>query len=69
MVLELCAKPERIDAFIKLLKPYGIIESTRSGLMAMPRDPVDGFYSDFDEGEAADFAIVPNVDDSSMPPG
>lgn len=50
MVIELCAKPERVDAFIKLLKPYGIIEATRSGLMAMPRDPVDGFYSDFDEG-------------------
>lgn len=31
MILELCAKPSRIDSFLKLLKPYGIIEATRSG--------------------------------------
>jgi acetolactate synthase-1/3 small subunit len=31
MVLELSARPDKVDAFLKLLKPYGIIEATRSG--------------------------------------
>ncbi len=33
MVLELCAKQERIDAFLNLLRPYGIIEATRTGTL------------------------------------
>lgn len=31
MVVELSAKPERVDAFLRLLKPYGILEASRSG--------------------------------------
>lgn len=37
VVVELTAKPDRIDAFVELLKPYGILEAARSGTMAMPR--------------------------------
>ncbi len=31
LVVELSAKPERVDAFLRLLKPYGILEASRSG--------------------------------------
>ena len=31
MVIELTAKPDRIDAFLQLLKPYGVSEAARSG--------------------------------------
>ncbi|KAJ1565257.1 hypothetical protein HK405_012803, partial [Cladochytrium tenue] len=39
MVLELCAAPEKVDALLKLLKPYGIVEATRSGSIAMTKTP------------------------------
>jgi acetolactate synthase small subunit len=31
LIIELCAKPSRIDAFVHLLKPYGVVEASRSG--------------------------------------
>lgn len=31
VIVQLAAKPERIDAFVELLKPYGILEAARSG--------------------------------------
>ncbi|KAJ3370181.1 hypothetical protein HDU91_006483 [Kappamyces sp. JEL0680] len=34
VVVELTAKPERIDAFVELLKPFGILEAARSGWSA-----------------------------------
>ncbi|ORX99927.1 acetolactate synthase [Basidiobolus meristosporus CBS 931.73] len=37
VIVQLCAKNSRIDAFMKLLKPFGILEAARSGIMAMPR--------------------------------
>ncbi|KAJ2725353.1 acetolactate synthase, regulatory subunit [Coemansia sp. Benny D115] len=36
-VVSLNAKSDRIDAFLKLVRPFGILEAVRSGLMAMPR--------------------------------
>jgi acetolactate synthase-1/3 small subunit len=31
VVVELSAKPGRIDSFIKLCKPFGILEASRTG--------------------------------------
>ncbi|KAJ1877898.1 acetolactate synthase, regulatory subunit, partial [Kickxella alabastrina] len=36
-VVSLNAKGDRIDAFLKLVRPFGILEAVRSGIMAMPR--------------------------------
>ena len=70
------AKPSRIDAFMKLLYPFGILESSRSGIlylwcvlttgmMALPRTPMDTVPVDADtEKDAEDI-----VDVSSLPPG
>ncbi|KAJ2797469.1 acetolactate synthase, regulatory subunit [Coemansia guatemalensis] len=36
-IVELCAKSERVDAFMKIVAPFGILEAARSGRMAMSR--------------------------------
>lgn len=62
--MELTAKTTRVEAFLKLLKPFGILEAARTGLMAMPRTP---FTQDEDEVEFSDDSVT--VDASSLPPG
>ncbi|KAL1968835.1 hypothetical protein VTN77DRAFT_1196 [Rasamsonia byssochlamydoides] len=62
-IVELSAKPSRIDSFLKLIAPFGILESTRTGLMALPRSPLSDPTEEV-EKEAADV-----VDASTLPPG
>ncbi|OJJ44709.1 hypothetical protein ASPZODRAFT_71277 [Penicilliopsis zonata CBS 506.65] len=62
-IVEVSAKPSRIDSFLKLIGPFGILESTRTGLMALPRSPLDEAGEEL-EKEAADV-----VDASTLPPG
>ncbi|KAL6714893.1 acetolactate synthase, regulatory subunit [Lecanora helva] len=57
------AKPPRIDAFMKLISPFGILESARTGLMALPRTPLHAATEEL-EKDAGDL-----VDASSLPPG
>ena len=61
--LDSSAKPMRIDAFMKLISPFGILESARTGLMALPRSPLHDASEEV-EKEASDL-----VDASSLPPG
>merc|ERR1711977_376078 len=62
-IVELSAKPSRIDSFMKLIQPFGILESARTGLMALPRSPLTS-ASDLEEKDAEDI-----VDHSILPPG
>ncbi|KAF2399237.1 mitochondrial acetolactate synthase small subunit [Trichodelitschia bisporula] len=62
-IVELSAKPSRIDSFMKLIAPFGILESARTGLMALPRSPLTG-PNEADEKDAEDV-----VDQSTLPPG
>jgi acetolactate synthase-1/3 small subunit len=48
---------------MKLVSPFGILESTRTGLMALPRSPL--FDANQDDLKEADEI----VDASSLPPG
>ena len=57
------AKPTRIDSFMKLVSPFGILESARTGLMALPRSPLHAANEEV-EKDAGDL-----VDASSLPPG
>ncbi|KKY32132.1 putative acetolactate synthase small subunit [Diaporthe ampelina] len=63
-IVEISAKPTRIDSFLKLIGPFGILESARTGLMAMPRSPLYGPKDDNSFKEADDV-----VDASQLPPG
>ncbi|KAI9843872.1 MAG: acetolactate synthase, regulatory subunit [Sclerophora amabilis] len=62
-IVEVSAKPTRIDSFMKLIAPFGILESARTGLMALPRSPLYGPSEEI-EKEASDL-----VDASALPPG
>lgn len=37
MCIEITGSPEKIDAFVKLMVPYGIIEMCRTGIVALER--------------------------------
>ncbi|KAA8649120.1 hypothetical protein EYZ11_000667 [Aspergillus tanneri] len=62
-IVELSAKPTRIDSFMKLIGPFGILESTRTGLMALPRSPL------FEPNEEIEKEASDVVDASTLPPG
>ncbi|KAF2142447.1 uncharacterized protein K452DRAFT_226417 [Aplosporella prunicola CBS 121167] len=62
-IVEVSAKPARIDSFMKLIAPFGILESARTGLMALPRSPLTG------PNEAQEKEIEDVVDQSMLPPG
>ncbi|CAH2354962.1 acetolactate synthase small subunit, mitochondrial [[Candida] railenensis] len=64
VIVELSAKPSRISSFTQLLQPFGILEIARSGMMALPRTPLDGHVEEEDVVDAADI-----VDVSQLPPG
>ncbi|KJZ80430.1 Acetolactate synthase small subunit [Hirsutella minnesotensis 3608] len=63
-IVELSAKQSRIDSFLKLVAPFGILESARTGLMALPRSPL---HSPSDEALPKEADEV--VDASQLPPG
>ena len=61
-VIELCAKPARIDNFITLLRPFGVLEAARSGMMALPRTPLEHVARpevEMDENEIVDVSTLP----------
>ncbi|KAK3846824.1 MAG: small subunit of acetolactate synthase-domain-containing protein [Linnemannia gamsii] len=64
-VIELSAKPDRIDAFVKLVKPFGILEAARSGMMAMPRSPIYDRHEIEEDEEKEEEA---GIDVSLLPP-
>ncbi|PVV02003.1 hypothetical protein BB560_003560, partial [Smittium megazygosporum] len=45
-IVELCAKSEMIDLFLKLVQPFGILESARSGRMVMSSNAKLSFFDD-----------------------
>ncbi|KAF3069383.1 hypothetical protein TsFJ059_007764 [Trichoderma semiorbis] len=63
-IVEVSAKQSRIDSFLKLVAPFGILESARTGLMALPRSPL---YEHTEEPLHKDAEEV--VDASQLPPG
>lgn len=81
IIVELTAKTARVEAFLSLVKPFGILEAARTGklylcpptashdnskgLMAMPRTPIT--TSGEEDEVASDLGGV--VDASLLPPG
>ncbi|PLW20185.1 hypothetical protein PCANC_09844 [Puccinia coronata f. sp. avenae] len=67
VIIELSAKTARIDAFLKLVRSYGILEAARTGMMVMPRSPIDSNWQGMtDSGEADE---VDAIDAGLLPPG
>ncbi|KAJ7078894.1 small subunit of acetolactate synthase-domain-containing protein [Mycena belliarum] len=65
VIVELTAKTARVEAFLNLVKPFGILEAARTGLMAMPRTPIATSAEDAEEEVAGSLA----VDAHLLPPG
>jgi len=65
VIVELTAKTSRVEAFLSLVKPFGILEAARTGLMAMPRTPISRSPED-DETATGEEGTV---DASLLPPG
>jgi len=63
-IVEVAGKTSRVEAFLALLKPFGLIESARTGLMVMPRTPLPRSARDDDLATTVD-----SVDASLLPPG
>ncbi|KAH9069848.1 acetolactate synthase [Lactarius deliciosus] len=64
VIVEMTGKTSRVEAFLALVKPFGIIESARTWLMAMPRTPIAGLAEDDTSSE-----VGSTVDASLLPPG
>lgn len=68
VIVEMTGKTERVDAFLKLVRPYGILEAARSGLMVMPRAPISSPWQGLaDDEPPAEEAEA--MDSSLLPPG
>ncbi|KAJ3724945.1 small subunit of acetolactate synthase-domain-containing protein [Lentinula guzmanii] len=62
VIVELTAKTNRVEAFLGLVRPFGILEAARTGVMAMPRTPISGAPGEeavSDEGSAVDASLLP----------
>jgi len=64
VIVEMTGKTPRVEAFLSLLKPFGVLESARTGTMVMPRTPITIPVED--EEVAAESVAV---DASLLPPG
>ena len=66
LVLELVTWPRRVDAFLKMLKPFKIIEAARSGMIAMNRSKVVDPEQQQDSSEEDE--LTPTIDIADLPP-
>lgn len=68
VIVELSGKTNRIDAFLKLVRPYGILEAARTGTMVMPRAPIQSPWTGLSDEEPAEDELL-GVDAGLLPPG
>ncbi|KAG8694367.1 hypothetical protein FRC08_008535 [Ceratobasidium sp. 394] len=65
VIVEMSGKTTRVNAFLSLVKPFGVLESARTGAMVMPRTPIN--VSPEDEEPVVEESG--QVDASLLPPG
>ena len=72
LLIELSGKEDKIEAFIQMVEPYGVLELARTGVIAMPRGNSSarvkpgGVTAVKPAGKDDD---RPDVDPSQLPPG
>lgn len=66
VIVELSGKSSRCDAFLKLVRPFGILECARSGTMVLPRSPIPSSYAGAEDAIEDE---VEAVDTGALPPG
>ena len=66
VIVEISAKSKRCDAFLKLVRPYGVLECARSGTMVLPRSPIVSSWSGDEAGQSEEAEIM---DAALLPPG
>ena len=69
-MIELAGTEDKIEAFIQLIGPYGVVELARTGVIAMPRGhnwgrPRIKLAGDSQPGQSPDSG----VDIADLPPG
>jgi acetolactate synthase I/III small subunit len=76
LMIELSGPEEKLEAFIDLIQPYGIVELARTGVIAMPRAEKIGGKTPTRRavavrGGSADRGNIPTsgVDPKDLPPG
>lgn len=70
LMIELAGTEDKIEAFVAMVEPYGIVELARTGVIAMPRGNVEQGQ----KRQAAKQGVVeaesrPTVDPKDLPPG
>lgn len=68
MMLELGGAEEKLEAFVEQVKPFGLIELARTGVIAMPRGNGDGARRTMRSGLVR-IADMPQHDDDAIDPG
>ncbi|PWN53254.1 acetolactate synthase [Violaceomyces palustris] len=66
VIVELSGKSSRCDAFLKLVRPFGVLECARSGTMVLPRSPITSSWSGSDDMAEEELS---DVDAGLLPPG
>ena len=75
VMIEMSGDEEKLEAFIQLIQPYGIVELARTGVIAMPRGasalsgPVSAATVSARRAKGDQGPKGPGVDPSSLPPG
>ncbi|KAI8451555.1 hypothetical protein BY996DRAFT_8531414 [Phakopsora pachyrhizi] len=67
VIIELSPKTTCIDAFLKLFRPYGILEATQTGVMVMPQAPIESNWQGMSDLEDEDNVNALHV--GLLPPG
>jgi acetolactate synthase-1/3 small subunit len=70
LMIELSGTESKLEAFIELARPYGIVELARTGVIAMPRGN-SGRRSGLNRGVPAVSGTgrKPEIDEGDLPPG
>ena len=68
MMLELGGAEEKLEAFVEQVKPFGLIELARTGVIAMPRGNSDAWRRIVRSGLVR-IADMPQHDDDAIDPG